>query len=258
MSMALPKFSVDDAFARVVHRAGGNMVADLLPPKTDLPKNADYVFRDYNVIAELKRLERDQNENDEFREKRDVLYRQWMDEGKVPIIYGRRYVESRNLPIECALELVSLYIKPIKRRIREANEQIKSTKNLINMPGAKGLLVLAHDGDYSLNPEAVLNLVSRSIMGNRYSGIDDLIYITGNMLAKRLGDPADYTVFVHCHRDAEKAVPADLVSRLRTEWGKELESIFGFPMNTIVNPDNGEAIIDSFRHRKARAATRSR
>jgi hypothetical protein len=53
----LPPSLLEDAFSRAVSNAGGVLVRDLLPSGSDVPKNADYVFRDYDVIAELKILE---------------------------------------------------------------------------------------------------------------------------------------------------------------------------------------------------------
>jgi hypothetical protein len=151
---------VEQAMARVIRSAGGELVSDLLPAGPNLPNNADYLFREYNVIAELKRLEKDRDESAEFREKRNQLYRTWMDQGKVPPppAIGTVRIELRNLPLDCALEFISLYREPIRNRISGTNKQIKSTKRLLNMEDAVGLLIFVHDGDYSITPETVLNL----------------------------------------------------------------------------------------------------
>src|SRR5271169_7061750 len=96
--VGLPQFSVDETFARVVRQAGGSLVSDLLPTRTNLPKNADYVFPEYNVIAELKRLERDVSEDKEFSASLDQLYREWVVNGKqVPLVWGRGRIDLRNL-----------------------------------------------------------------------------------------------------------------------------------------------------------------
>jgi hypothetical protein len=89
--MPIPRFSVDDALERVVRRVGGELVADLLPQNANLQKNADYVFREHNVIGELKRLEKDQDEDQQFRQKRNDMALRWMNEGKIPPVYGGRF-----------------------------------------------------------------------------------------------------------------------------------------------------------------------
>jgi len=150
--VGLPQFSVDETFARVVRHAGGSLVSDLLPTRANLPKNADYVFPEYNVVAELKRLERDPREDNEFSENLNRFYRQWVVQGKrVPPVWGRATITLRGLPRECAHQIISLYRKPIHRRIRDANQQIRSTKQALNLYEAKGLLIFIQDGDYSIN-----------------------------------------------------------------------------------------------------------
>ena len=164
------QISVEEAIARVVRRIGGAVVSDLLPSRVDLPKNADFVFRDYGIVAELKRLEKNQSEDPEMIAKVQRLYQSWIAQGKpVPIVYGRGRINLRSLPIDCANEMISLFREPIARRIRKANEQIKSTKRALGMEDATGLLFLAQDGDYSLGPEAVFNLASRCLKGGTVS-----------------------------------------------------------------------------------------
>jgi hypothetical protein len=256
LAMALPKFSVDEAFVRAVTRAGGKLVSELLPSNTNLPKNADFVFQQYNVIAELKRLEKDQHEDREFRDKFNLLYRECALQGRVPPIFGTRLVNIRDLPYDCGLALTSILQKPIKRRLRQANEQIKSTKKLLNMDNAMGLVILAHDGDYSIGVEAVINLVSRCIKGGDHRSINGLVYITGNMLASRPGDPNNYAVFAHCYRNLEQPIPRDLISALSREWQVELDALAGAELSTIINPPNSRDVIDSFRMQRPKRGSR--
>jgi hypothetical protein len=250
--VGLPQFSVDETFARVVRQAGGSLVSDLLPTRENLPKNADYVFPEYNVIAELKRLERDASEDHEFSERLNRLYREWVSQGKpVPPVWGRARIDLRALPLECANQIISLYRKPIHRRIRDANQQIWSTKQALNMNEAKGLLVLIQDGDYSINPETVMNLVSRCMRGGHFSSINDLVFANGNMRAVRSGDTLDYMFFTHAHRDANRAIPHELIERINSGWRQELDRLAGGPMNTV-KPENFTQFIDSLRYARRR------
>jgi hypothetical protein len=125
------RISVEDTLARVVRQVGGMLVGDLLPAGENLPKNADFVFKQYKVVAELKCLEKNQDEDSEITAARQSLYDRWIREGKrIPLVAvgGRKILNLRDLPRDCALEMTSLYRTPIERRIRKANEQIKSTK----------------------------------------------------------------------------------------------------------------------------------
>jgi len=228
----LPPFSTEELLDRVVQKVGGSLVSDLLPPNENRESNADYVFEQHGVIGELKRLERDQDDNPDMAAKRNALYQKWIRERKcgVPIVYGRAVLDVRKLPSDCAMEMISLYREPIARRIRKANEQIKSARKLLKMPEASGVLFLAQDGDYSIGPDAVLNLAARCLKGNRFSGIDDVICF--NALPARLaGDSLGYMFWIHSSRDSNRAIPQALIDSLQEAWKAEMEAIRG-PMVT--------------------------
>jgi hypothetical protein len=229
---AFPSLPIVETMERVVRRVGGSLVSDRLPSRVNPPPNADYVFPQHGVIAELKRLEKNQSENRELTEKIGALYRGWTKQGKVPPIYGRAQVNVPQLPKECAYQIISLYKKPIQHRIKEANDQIKSTKKLLDMKDAIGLLFLAQDGDYSIGPGALFSFVSRCLTGGIYSSIDDVICINA-MPAARNRDPRRYMFWLHASRDVAGKVPKDLLRALQNAWGVELEKITGGPLPLI-------------------------
>jgi hypothetical protein len=144
----------------------------------------------------------------------------------------------------------TLYRGPIRRRIKDADKQIKLTKPLLNMPDAKGVLFVAHDGDYSIGVDAVLNLIYHSLNGGQYSNIDDIIYVNGNMAANLPDGSQDWKIFLRASRKEDRAIPMELVQRLGTEWGMELENLAGGKLPTIFNPPNQRQVVDSFRYQR--------
>ncbi|MGA8549627.1 MAG: hypothetical protein WB678_05275 [Stellaceae bacterium] len=246
-SPKLDRYSIEETWTRVARNVGGSLVSDLLPRWTDLPKNADFVFPDYKVIAELKRLEHDSHLDREIPRKINELYRRWVYEGKVVPIYGTVSINLRTLPIDCAEEVISLYRNPIKRRIRKANEQIKSTKSLLGMEDALGLLIFVHDGDYSLTQEMVLALVYRCLRRGDFKGIDSLTYVNMDMKAVIPGTPTDYKLFLHTCRDPARQVPSELVESLQNSWYSEIQARFGFSLPRVVVKDPAR-FIDRFRY----------
>ena len=119
-----------------------------------------------------------------------------------------------------------MYREPIARRIRKANEQIKSTRTMLKMPDAIGVLFLAQDGDYSIGPDAILNLAARCLKGNRFGGIDDVICF--NMLPATLpNDQLGYMFWIHSCRDSKRATPGVLLDSLNKAWQSEIEAIVG-------------------------------
>jgi hypothetical protein len=135
---------VEDAVERMVRKVGGLPVRDLLLTGVDLPPNADFIFQKYLVVAELKRLEKNQSEDPKMVAKIKELYNGWVVDRRrgVPIVFGRAAVNLRSLPTDCAEEILSVLKVPILRRISKANKQIKATKRDLNMEGATGLLLL--------------------------------------------------------------------------------------------------------------------
>jgi hypothetical protein len=230
-SERLTPFSVDEAFARAVVRAGGRLVRDLLPDHVDLPRNADYVFQQFDVIGELKRMEKDQGKDPSMAAKTLRMYERWVARGDLkPAPLGTIVrLNPRSLPPACARELISLYREPIAHRIKTADKQIKSTKTILRMESAMGLLFLAQDGDYSVGPADVLSLVARVLNGKNYSNINEVIYFNARPAVRR-SDQSENMLWAPARRNGARAVPIELVSRLSAEWHAELEAAVGHPV----------------------------
>src|SRR5690242_8130748 len=112
---------VEETLARTVRGAGGSLVSDEFPARPDLPRNADYVFRDFGVISELKRLEKDLRDEDGLVPQLSDLYQKWLREGRrVPHVYGRGRLNLQELPPDCQWDVVEVYKKPIAKRIKAA------------------------------------------------------------------------------------------------------------------------------------------
>jgi hypothetical protein len=204
----------------------------LLPEHVDLPRNADFVFQGFNVIGELKRLEKDQGEDKGMVAKIQLAYDRWVAQGKIQPIVGpsrRIKLNPRNLPLDCARELISLYREPIAHRIKPANKQIKSTKIVLGMESAIGVLFLAQDGDYSVGPADVLSLVARVLNGDNYGSIDEVIYFNARPAVRR-SDQSENMLWAPVPRNGARAVPPELVSRLSSEWHAEVEAAVGHPI----------------------------
>lgn len=56
---------VEEFFNEFVLEFGGELVSNLMPQNTNLPRNADYLFRKDLVVCELKCLEKDLFNNDD-------------------------------------------------------------------------------------------------------------------------------------------------------------------------------------------------
>jgi hypothetical protein len=171
----------------VVLMAGGERVDQSLRADDPLrPKNADYVFRQDNAVAELKSLQQEVL-TAAYRRKLARLFRSWNDRELIRV-YGRTIVQLQNLPKACQNEWLRLLTLSLQTNVvSKANKQIEWTKERLGIPDAKGILLLANDGNYSFEPYNLVVLVSqilRKLHPDRtpqYSSIHAVAFFSANL-----------------------------------------------------------------------------
>lgn len=144
-----PFFSdVESLFSEYVEYYGGTVVDKLEINRTDRP-NADYLFNNPEIVAELKSFEKDV-----FSEPEDIprlmnLLEKWIANG---LIKGGDLMEytfrGKQLPQKCKDDLIERASKTIERAIYKANKQIEETKKTFNKQNANGIVILINDGNY--------------------------------------------------------------------------------------------------------------
>ena len=206
-----------------------NLVGNFNPPS-----NADYLFRKHNVIAELKAIEAG-SYIESFNRKLADLTAKWNREGKL-VVMGTARVDSKNLTPSCQEEMFAAMAEPIQKNIvYAANEQIKSTKKLLNMPEAKGLLWVASDGNEDLQPNIVWYLLTRILAKKKangdpaYSSIHGVAYFNPRMLA---AVPKTDLPAIFCYTAFRERTPefVSLLDLLRDAWPKYVSARFGVPI----------------------------
>jgi hypothetical protein len=70
-------------------------------------------------------------------------------------------IQSRRLPLLCQRALLAVFSKPLRGRLRKANDQIKDTLKALGLIEAKGLIIVVNDGNYGLELDAALYCVFR-------------------------------------------------------------------------------------------------
>jgi hypothetical protein len=216
MMQGPPHLHIEASFNEFVKQFGGELVSGLLPPSPSFD-NADYLFRKDNVIAELKCLETDILEGTNFKAKLNTLYDGWVRKGLVGQRWGTVEINTATLPNECQREVHGLIKKPIQRAIEKANKQIKETKEHLNVPNAAGLLLLANDGNYSLESGHIIEIVGK-ILTHLYSSIDGFVYFTVNMRAMTPGYERDVNLWVPNYGGYIESL-VKMVDRMAEAWG---------------------------------------
>ena len=235
MKQREPLQTIIDPF---IKSCGGELVADLLEKKSNLPQNADYLFRRPGVVAELKALE-DDSFGEPFRKKMGALAGSWHRRGLL-MVYGTRRIDLDKLPPICQQEALDLIGKPLQNNIlAKANQQIRATKEFLKAPDARGLLMVASDGNEDLPPDAVLFFLARLLRKQhpdgrpQFSNIHSLVYFNPRMpaLVPATGQPALLWATVLRHTEDQEMV--GFLNALGGAFQGYMERTMGLPFPEV-------------------------
>jgi hypothetical protein len=219
-----PLQSIVDPFVKGM---GGELIADLIK-QPNPPPNADYFFRRHNIVGELKTLHLD-SFGEPFQRRLTKLVTDWHRNGRL-IVFGRARIDSDRLNPELQRELWDVMARPLQKQVvLAANNQIRSTKELLGMPDAKGLLWVASDGNQDLQPNFVWYLLTRILQKRdehgapAYSHIHGLAYFSPRMLVQTTGlnEPALFW-FSGARRNDDQQM-LTLLKELSEGWPKYVE-----------------------------------
>lgn len=220
-----PLIDVEKEFGKLVKAFGGSLGSEIFGSSPSFA-NADYLFRDQGVVAELKCMEKDVLADPICKAAISEATERWVAAGKIPPFWGTVRIETGKLSAECQREFFQILRKPIHGAIEKANRQIRETKSNLNLPGAKGLLLLVNDGCWSIESETMLYLADISL-GDRFSSINSVVYFTVNMPASMPGIERDVLVWIPAARKDIEPVGADFLGKLQQAWCAYHESLIG-------------------------------
>jgi hypothetical protein len=177
--------TVESTFDNFVRNIGGELVRNLIPNRNPC-SNADYMFGSASVVAELKCLE-NETFTAEYERKMQRLADSWTHR-RLLVMHGKRQINLRTLPLQCQAEWLRILEAPIQKHVvAAANKQIRATKERLGLPNAKGLLLIASDGNCSLQPYDFMCLLGRVLKKRdehgapQYSSIHGIAYFSVTM-----------------------------------------------------------------------------
>jgi len=124
-----------------------------LTPAQRASEKADFFLEQRNVVCEVKALQTD------TKEKIDRIMEPVLKRDDAPVFYGEWELEKvlKTLPDgkEIKRRIFEATTSTIWNLFRKANDQIKATKNIFNLPTAGGVLVLVNDLVPVLSPQVL-------------------------------------------------------------------------------------------------------
>ena len=229
---------VEATFNEYVKQFGGQLICELLQTDPQRPQNADYYFPLYGVIAELKCFEKDLFNNLDDVERINRIIKKNHDSGAVDGYRGFRWLLGQEpLPSEYRRDTIVLAKRYYENAIRKADKQIKSTKKLLNLPNARGLVLLANDGNYFSHPAEAVSLIAQ-VMQQHFmkSHLDGFVYFTVNTVVKVPGNDRELLFWVPSYRKTGDEL-ADFVNVLGAGWGRFYEKKIGQEVPSLQTED---------------------
>lgn len=157
-----PPIEVEKEFSSFMKSFGAALVSEIVGGSPQFA-NADYLFREHNIVGELKCMTKDVLADEYYKTKISDAAERWIAAGKMSAFWGTARIETAALPVDCQREFFQILRKPVHGAIEKANRQIRETKTNLNLLDAKGLLLLVNDGCWSIESDAMLHLVNISL-----------------------------------------------------------------------------------------------
>lgn len=222
---------VEPTFANFVAEYGG-LVSDRELGKKTL--NADYIFHNAQVVAELKILKENPFANKEFRKSHRKKQNTWLEKGWITRAELRNVTKIGGLPDRCYRDIEKLYIRPLKTHVEKANEQIKSTKRVLGLPDYKGLLLMVSDGNLLLDPKNIRMALAALFKSGKFSGINTVTYLTINVLTTRPDAPDLSRLWTNLYRFGQaEQVSREFLDDLCEKWSNYLSRVTGIPIRRV-------------------------
>lgn len=242
----IPIIDVETNFADFVEDYGG-IVSDRLDIAPDKSKNADYIFHEEKVVAELKLLQENPLKNKDFIKSREKKTREWLQKGYITEQQLNQITKINQLPDNCYRDILKLYTRSIKYALEEANKQIKATKQNMDLPNYKGLVFLTSDGNYFIEPPNVARITQMILNNpNFHKSINTVVYLTVNVVTTRPDDESLSRLWVRLYRDKEhfESVPLPFLQDLFAKWVEYYQKVSGVELDTI-NEINEEGLTET-------------
>jgi hypothetical protein len=182
----MPKTKFEAVFRAFVEDFGGEIVPE------EVEHSADYLFRPYNVVAELKCLVVDQSADTfgklyEIIEQRRAVLPPQPGPNDILFSFVRPDGDKFTIPFDEDFRRAweKVLLTPIENVIRDANRQIRATKERLSIPSAYGVVLIFNEGNllHAKGPQHFARLAGEVIQKpqageRRFPNIQGMVYFS--------------------------------------------------------------------------------
>jgi hypothetical protein len=238
---ALPMEETFDAF---VEHFGGVKISSLIKSKSSMPLNADYLFKDHNVIAELKTLEGIYSGPTAL----NSLTQAFIDSGFPSSEVFGLLLQEHEMP-DRVRDMVGKRIRrAIEQRIKMARRQLRQSKANFGDGSTRTLILVAMDQEPLFGHRMMLRQLAK-LMDDNYADehTDGIVYLNPNTPTKMKPDGMEFSGWFPVYRDeGNKDGLGDFVNLLGNRWLTYHGSMIG-ETNPILELDSSAEMMVALR-----------
>lgn len=231
---------VEATFDNFIADFGGRKISDLIAQKAQMPLNADYIFEEQNVIAELKTLEGIYSGPDAFKQ----LMQAYIDSGCTSSDVMGLLLSGEEVPDAAATLMKKRIRRSIEQRIKRARKQLRKSKETFGNRDTRCLILVAMDQEPFFGHKTMLLNLAK-IMGDNYTDehTDGVIYFNPNTPTQMRPDGLELSSWIPFYRDDEVNLQlSKFVNLLGNRWLNYLGGQFG-ETNPILELDSPEEMM---------------
>lgn len=211
-----PHLPVEELFDNFVAQFGGRKISDMYVAKAQMPLNADYLFEEYNVIAELKTLEGIYSGQDAYKQ----LSQAYIDSGCTGSDVMGLLFRGEAVPEAVAALMRKRIRRSIEQRIKKARKQLKKSKETFGNNDTRCLILVAMDQEPLFGHQTMLLSLAK-IMDDNYADeyTDGVVYFNPNMPTKVRPEGMEMSGWYPFYRDDSVSVElSQFVNLLGNRW----------------------------------------
>ncbi|WP_296679578.1 hypothetical protein [Novosphingobium sp.] len=227
---------IHDQFCAALTKAGAQPCEALIVDRQ--ATRADAVFVDDRIIIEVKTVTIDRNKVDAIRKRSGQIWAEAIRNGG-PVPFGTDSIPMDQMDAELANAFLHHLGDRVRKELRSANKQIRSTVNQLGFSDARGIVVIAVPAHFSLHAGFIASVAGRVLRPGAYSSIHGLIICSVPITGETQTNPLTFTYHPRSLNDAATNLPA----RIGRAWMDHLAENDGVPVtHEIGSPKQFEDI----------------